>query len=109
MNRHSRTLNRTFSALADPTRRAILSRLARGQTSVGELAAPFNMSLPAISKYLRVLENAGLLRREKEGRVRRCHLESAPMKDAADWLSFYREFWEGQLDALAEYLNEVSQ
>ncbi len=101
-------LDKTFSALADPTRRAILSRLARGESSVGELAAPFDMSWPAISKHLRVLEGAGLMKREKDGRVHRCRLEPGPMKDAAEWIAFYRQFWEGQLDALADYLNEAS-
>ena len=109
LNPNSRALDRTFSALADPTRRAILSRLARGESSVGELAAPFNMSLPAVSKHLRVLEGAGLVRREKDGRVRRCRLETAPMKEAAEWLSFYRKFWEGQLDSLAAYLEETGE
>ena len=104
----SNELDRTFSALADPTRRAILSRLSRGGSSVGELAAPFNMSLPAVSKHLRVLEKAGLLRREKDGRVRRCSLKAAPMAEAAGWLSFYRRFWEGQLDSLADYLGEAA-
>lgn len=106
MIRPSGALDKTFSALAHPARRAILSRLAQGESSVGELAAPFRMSLPAVSKHLRVLENAGLLRRERDGRVHRCRLDGAPMKDAAGWLSFYKRFWEGQFDALADYLNE---
>ena len=100
------SLNRTFSALADPTRRASLSRLAQGESSVGKLAAPFRMSLPAVSKHLRVLEGAGLVRREKDGRVRRCRLESAPMEEAAEWLSHYRKFWDGQLDSLATFLED---
>jgi len=99
-------LNSTFSALSDPTRRAILSRLARGEASVTELAEPFDVSLPAISKHLQVLENAGLLAREKNGRVHRCHLVSEPLKDAADWIARYRAFWERQFDALANYLTK---
>lgn len=101
-------LNKTFSALADPTRRAIISRLARGESSVGELAAPFEMSWPAISKHLRVLEDAGLMKREKTGRVHRCRLEPGPMKDAAEWIAFYRQFWEGQFEALADFLENTS-
>ena len=101
-----RSLNKTFSALADPTRRAILTRLAKGDSSVTDLAAPFSMSLPAISKHLRVLEKAGLLRQERDGRVRRCHLQAQPLKEAADWIAHYRQFWEGQFDALADYLQD---
>jgi len=97
----SHLLNATFSALADPTRRAILVRLAHGASSVTKLAKPFHMSLPAISKHLRVLENAGLLTREKEGRVHRIRLVAEPLKDAAQWIAQYRRFWEGQFDALA--------
>ncbi len=108
MGPSSSVLDKTFSALADPTRRAILSRLARGESSAGELAAPFEMSWPAISKHLRVLEDAGLMKRERDGRVHRCRLESAPMKDAAEWIAFYRQFWEEQLDALANFLNDVN-
>jgi DNA-binding transcriptional ArsR family regulator len=100
------SLDKTFAALADPTRRAILARLARGEASVTELAEPFSISLPAISKHLRVLEKAGLLAREREGRVHRCRLVVEPMKDAAEWIAFYQRFWEGQFDALADYLNE---
>lgn len=104
MVNYNASLDRIFAALADPTRRAILARLAQGETSVGELAQPFEMSLPAISKHLRVLERAGLLRQEKEGRIRRCHLLVEPLKDAAAWLDFYQQFWEGQFEALADYL-----
>jgi DNA-binding transcriptional ArsR family regulator len=100
------SLDSTFSALADPTRRAILARLARGESSVTELAAPFHMSLPAISKHLRVLERAGLLDREKDGRVHRCSLVAEPLKDAASFLTRYRRYWEAQFDALARYLNQ---
>jgi DNA-binding transcriptional ArsR family regulator len=106
VNYYSSPLDRTFAALADPTRRAILARLARGETTVGELARPFQVSLPAVSKHLRVLERAGLLRQEKEGRVRRCRLEAGPMGEAADWIERYRDFWEGRLEALAEYLKD---
>jgi DNA-binding transcriptional ArsR family regulator len=101
------SLNTTFAALADPTRRAILARLAHGEASVGELAEPFSMSLPAVSKHLRVLERAGLLAREKEGRVHRCYLRAKPLKDAAAWIVRYQRFWEGRFDALAAYLEET--
>src|SRR5713226_2126850 len=102
-------LDVTFSALADSTRRAILARLARGESSVTELAEPFDMSLPAISKHLRVLQRAGLLAREKNGRVHRCSLAPEPLKQAAEWIARYRAFWEKQLDALADYLHESSK
>ncbi len=104
VNRSDSHLDATFHTLADPTRRGILAQLALGEASVGELAAPHDMSLPAISKHLKVLESAGFLIREKDGRVHRCRLESAPMREAADWIDQYRRFWEGQLDRLAEYL-----
>ncbi|MGH7578255.1 MAG: ArsR/SmtB family transcription factor [Longimicrobiales bacterium] len=97
-------LDRTFGALADCTRRGILGRLARGDASVGELARPFRVSRPAISKHLRVLERAGLVRRTREGRVSRCELDAAAMREAAEWVDRYRVFWEGQLDALARYV-----
>ena len=99
-------LTPVFSALADPTRRAILERLAQKESSVTELAKPFDVSLPAISKQLRVLENAGLLAREKEGRVYRCRLVAEPLRDAAEWFTHYRAFWEQQLDALGNFLIE---
>lgn len=102
-------LSGVFSALADPTRRAILARLALGETTVGELAAPFEMSLPAVSKHLRVLERAGLIEREKAGRLRRCHMNAAAMKEAANWIERYRAFWEGRFDALARYLEQTRQ
>lgn len=108
VNYSSANLDATFAALADPTRRAILARLAQGDASVSELAEPFAMSLPAISKHLTVLERAGLLIRQKEGRVRRCHLIARPLRDAAVWIAFYQQFWEEQFDALADYLNETS-
>ncbi len=97
-------LGQTFAALADPTRRAILARLAGGEASVKQLASPFGVSRPAISKHLRVLERAGLVRRTKDGRVSRCGLDARPMKEAADWVEQYRRFWEGQLDQLTRYL-----
>src|SRR5277367_4712139 len=100
-------LDATFGALADPTRRAILARLARGEATVTELAAPFDVSLPAVSKHLRVLESAGLLRREIDGRIHRCRLAPRPMKDAAAWIETYRVFWEAQLEALANYLEST--
>ena len=99
-------LSVTFQALADPTRRAILARLALGEASVGELAGPFAMSLPAVSKHLKVLEGAGLLARARDGRMHRCHLEPQAMREAADWIEHYRRFWEAQLDSLARYLED---
>jgi DNA-binding transcriptional ArsR family regulator len=100
-------LDSTFAALSDATRRGILARLARqGETSVSELAAPYKMSLPAVSKHLRVLEQAGLVSRQKDGRVHRCRLRAEPMKDAAAWIEHYRQFWETQLDSLARYLED---
>ncbi|MDH3739727.1 MAG: metalloregulator ArsR/SmtB family transcription factor [Alphaproteobacteria bacterium] len=100
------SLDRTFAALADPTRRAILSRLALGEANVGELAEPFSISLPAISKHLRVLEDAGLLVRRKEGRTHHCQLRADPLGDAADWIEEARRFWGDRLDALAEFLEQ---
>jgi DNA-binding transcriptional ArsR family regulator len=102
-------LSTTFAALADPTRRAILSRLASGEASVTELAEPFDMSLPAVSKHLKVLERAGLIARNREAQWRRCRLEAAPLRGAADWLDLYREFWEERLDRLEAYLAELQQ
>lgn len=99
----SRILDRTFGALADPTRRAIISRLALGDTTVRELATPFDISRPAISKHLRVLERAGLVRTERDGRASRCVLDGGAMRDAAAWLHGYRAFWTGRLDALARH------
>ena len=103
-------LDQTFGALADPTRRAILARLAEGEASVGELADPFAISLPAVSRHLKVLETAGLIRRHKAGRVHRCRLDPAPIRQAAGWIAQYRRFWDGQLDQLARYLEqEINQ
>ncbi|HNB26821.1 MAG TPA: metalloregulator ArsR/SmtB family transcription factor [Alphaproteobacteria bacterium] len=100
-------LSATFSALADPTRRAILARLALGETSVTELAAPFEMSLPAISKHLKVLEHAGLIRRGRAAQWRPCRLDAAPLKEANGWLEEYRGFWEESFDRLDAYLRQV--
>ena len=100
-------LSATFSALADPTRRAILARLAVGQASVNALAEPFDMSLPAVSKHLKVLERAGLIARGREAQWRPCRLEAAPLKDATDWLERYRRFWEQSFDRLDDYLREL--
>ena len=100
----SQDLDAVFSALGDPTRWAILARLALGEASVGDLAAPHEMSLPAVSKHLRVLERAGLVQRTPEGRISRCTLDASPLREAADWVEHYRAFWEGRLDALARYL-----
>jgi DNA-binding transcriptional ArsR family regulator len=100
-------LSRTFSALADPTRRAILARLVTGEASVTELAEPFDMSLPAISKHLKVLEHAGLITRGREAQWRPCRLHADPSKGAADWLEHYRIFWEQSLDRLEAYLKDL--
>jgi DNA-binding transcriptional ArsR family regulator len=100
-------LDRTFAALADPTRRAILARLARGEASVTELAAPFDMSLPAVSKHLKVLERAGLIARGRERQWRPARLEAGPLKEVADWAQTYRRFWEESYDRLEEYLDEL--
>jgi DNA-binding transcriptional ArsR family regulator len=100
-------LSATFAALSDPTRRAILQRLAAGESSVTELASPFEMSLPAISKHLKVLERAGLIARGREAQWRPCRLEAGPLKDAADFLEHYRRFWEQSFDRLEEYLHEL--
>jgi DNA-binding transcriptional ArsR family regulator len=100
-------LSETFSALADPTRRAILARLASGEATVTELAEPFEMSLPAVSKHLKVLQRAGLIARGREAQWRPCRLEAAPLHDAADWIEHYRRFWEESLDRLDAYLKEV--
>lgn len=100
-------LSRTFAALADPTRRAILARLSEGARSVTELAAPHDMSLPAISKHLRVLEQSGLIARSRNAQWRPCQLQASPLKDAVDWLEQYRRFWEESLDRLGVYLEEL--
>ena len=100
-------LTPVFAALADPTRRAILARLALGERSVGEIAAPFAMSLPAVSKHLKVLQRAGLIARGREAQWRPCRLQPEPLKDIADWVEHYRRFWEESLDRLDDYLSEL--
>ena len=105
----SRTLNRTFAALADPTRRRILANLARGDKCVTHLAKPHAMSLPAVSKHLRVLEKAGLLRRRRYGRVHEMRLDAKPLRQAGQWVEEYRKFWQGSLDRLAEYLEKQNR
>ena len=102
-------LSLTFSALADPTRRAILARLISGEASVTELAEPFAMSLPAVSKHLKVLERAGLITRGREAQWRPCRLAAGPLKDASDWLEHYRRFWEESFDRLDEYLEVMKR
>jgi DNA-binding transcriptional ArsR family regulator len=102
-------LDTTFSALSDPTRRAIMSKLAEGEIPIMELASPFDMSLPAVSKHIRVLEKAGLLVRRKQGRVQYCRLNARPLRDAAKWLAFYQQFWDARLDSLADFLEEKSE
>jgi DNA-binding transcriptional ArsR family regulator len=105
----SKTLDSTFAALADPTRREILVRLASGEASVNELAEPFQMSLPGISKHLKVLERAGLISRGRVAQSRPCRLEARPLKEAADWVERYRRFWEEGFDRLDDYLREIQR
>jgi DNA-binding transcriptional ArsR family regulator len=100
-------LSTTFAALADPTRRAILARLALGETSVTELAAPFDISTPAVTKHLKVLESAGLITRSRQAQWRPCHLEAAPLREAAGFIEQYRQFWEQSLDRLDSYLQTL--
>ena len=102
-------LSLTFAALADPTRRAILERLASGVTSVTDLAKPFKISLPGISKHLKVLERAGLIRRSRSAQWRPCQLEAAPLKETAEWIAHYRQFWEESFDRLDDYLKELQK
>ena len=107
VNYTTHPLDAIFAALADPTRRSMLEMLARAEHRVTELARPFAMSLPAVSKHLRVLEKAGLIRRQRDGRVHRVTIEAAPMQEASAWIAHYQKFWEGQLDSLARYLDET--
>jgi DNA-binding transcriptional ArsR family regulator len=100
-------LSTTLAALADPTRRSILARLALGETAVGELAKPFDMTLPAISKHLKVLERAGLIARSRQAQRRPCRLEAAPLREVSDWVANYRAFWEQRLDRLEAYLQKA--
>ena len=102
-------LSTTLSALADPTRRGILARLSLGEATVGQLAEPYDMSLAAVSKHLKVLENAGLISRGREAQWRPCKLEAAPMAEVADWVGEYRRFWEQSLDRLGDYLAELQK
>ncbi|HEV8421312.1 MAG TPA: metalloregulator ArsR/SmtB family transcription factor [Actinomycetota bacterium] len=102
-------LNSTFAALADPTRRAILARLASGEVSVTELAKPFEMSLPAVSKHLKVLERAGLIARGRNAQWRPCRLEAGPLRDIAEWVESYRRFWEESYERLDDYLQELQR
>ena len=102
-------LSATFSALADPTRRAILARLASGEISVTKLAEPFDMSMPAVSKHLKVLERAGLIARGREAQWRPCRLEAGPLKDVSNWVEKYRQFWEESFDRLDVYLAELKE
>jgi len=97
-------LDRVFGALSDPTRRALLARLSQSEATVGELAEPFDVSRPAISKHLDVLERAGMIHRVRDGRVNRCQFDGEPLEEAARWVERYRRFWEGRLDALAQFL-----
>ncbi|MCE7946008.1 MAG: ArsR family transcriptional regulator [Chloroflexi bacterium CFX4] len=103
------TLDATFAALADPTRRAILARLAQGEATVKELAQPFAMSLPAISKHLRVLERAGLIKRGHKAQWRPCQIDASPLKEAADYLGLYRQLWEARFDRLESYLDTLDE
>jgi DNA-binding transcriptional ArsR family regulator len=101
-------LTTTFAALADPTRRAILARLLLGECSVGELAEPFEMSMPAVSKHLRVLEHAGLIAQRRDAQWRRCRIQGGPLKEVSDWTDRYRQVWEERLDRLAEYVQQLN-
>ncbi|MCC6773517.1 MAG: winged helix-turn-helix transcriptional regulator [Gemmatimonadaceae bacterium] len=104
----AQSLDATFSALADPTRREILTRLGRGERTIGELASRFDMSLPAVSKHVRVLQRAGLATVERQGRVRRARITPEPMRSALEWIALYRHFWESELEQLARYLEDAS-
>ena len=106
---NEQTLDRTFAALSDPPGRAIVARLAEGEACVTSLAEPFGMSLPAVSKHLRVLERAGFLKRTKDGRVHRLQLETRPLKTALEWIGHYQKFWTEQLDSLENYLNKLEK
>ena len=108
VNRSEAVLDHTFAALADPTRRAILKRLAKTPAPMGELARPFGMSWPAITKHVKVLERAKLVKREADGRVRRMHLQAKPMRQARAWIDDYKQFWEERFDALERYLDETA-
>ena len=109
MQKSAERLDSTFAALADPTRRAILARLASGQASVTALAEPFEMTLPAVSKHLKVLERAGLIARGRNAQWRPCRLEAGPLKEVADWVGDYRDFWEESYERLDDYLQELQR
>ena len=109
MQTQSDQLTSTFAALADPTRRAILARLAKGEATVSELAAPFEMSLPAISKHLKVLQRAGLIEQGRQAQWRPCRLKPEPLRDVSDWIGQYRRYWEESFDRLNEYLQELQR
>src|SRR5437870_8305999 len=109
MEQHTDRLTATFAALADPTRRAILARLRSGECSVTELAEPFDMSMPAVSKHLRVLERAGLIARRRDAQWRPCRIEAAPLKEVADWTEHYRQMWEERLDRLDRYVQQLKK
>jgi len=108
VNSRSAPLDETFFALSDPTRRAIVASLAEGESSVADLAKPFRLSAPAISKHLRVLERADLVRQRREGRIRRCRLNPGPLREASDYVAAYRRFWGGQFDRLDDYLRQTA-
>jgi DNA-binding transcriptional ArsR family regulator len=101
-------LSQVFAALADPTRRAILARLSKGEASVNEIAEPFDITLPAVSKHLKVLEKAGLIERTRSAQYRPCRLQAAPLRDASDWIDHYRQYWEESFDRLDAYLKTVT-
>jgi DNA-binding transcriptional ArsR family regulator len=107
--REREPLDQVFAALADPTRRAILARLTRGEASVGELAEPFEISAPAISKHLKVLESAGLITRERDWRIHRLHLEAEPLREAMEWIVSYGRFWDAQLDSLERFVTSSGE
>jgi DNA-binding transcriptional ArsR family regulator len=109
MQTQSDQLSSTFAALADPTRRAILARLARGEATVSELAAPFDLSLPAVSKHLKVLQRAGLIEQGRQAQWRPCRLKPEPLRDVSDWIGQYRRYWEESFDRLGEYLRELQE
>jgi DNA-binding transcriptional ArsR family regulator len=109
VNYSEKDLDKTFDALASPIRRGILARLSQGWAAVTELAEPYDVSLPAISKHLRIMEEAGLIERHKVGRVHYCRLVPGPMQNATEWLNFYRQFWETQLESLADFLQDGDQ
>lgn len=109
MQTQSDMLSTTFAALADPTRRAILARLASGEATVSELAAPFDLSLPAVSKHLKVLRRSGLVEQGRQAQWRPCRLNPAPLRDASDWITQYRQLWEESLERLDQYLRELQE